>query len=188
MRLCGLAESGRGCRRIEDCLWEGALTFNRETDDFGFLDRALGSLLGRCDNEIADATPLNLRRSPDDRQCVGGDARLNAGGADRCLGHVQLLLCIKMYGNSPDNARGILFSSPRTRISSYLTARRRPGNSTINAPVPRGLGCEGPGLRAWGNRTRARLCEGASLCCRFGNRDSCRAAASQWTACMGRLR
>jgi hypothetical protein len=31
---------------------------------------------------------------------------------------------VKMYGNSPDNARGVLFSSPRTQISSCFTARR----------------------------------------------------------------
>jgi hypothetical protein len=64
MRLGSFAEPGRGPRRIEDGLCEGALTFDRETDDFGFLDRALGSFLGRCDNEIADAALLNLRRSP----------------------------------------------------------------------------------------------------------------------------
>src|SRR5262245_42682839 len=92
MRLGGFAEPGRGRWRIEDSLWEGALTFDRETDDFRLLDRALGRFLGRCDNEIADAAPLNLRRSPNDRQRVGGDARLNAGGADWCLGHIQLSL------------------------------------------------------------------------------------------------
>src|SRR5260370_34781046 len=91
MRFRGLAEPGGGPRRIEDCLREGTLTFDREPDDFGFLDRALGSLSSRCDNEIADAAPLNLGRPPDDRQRIRGNARLNAGGADRRLGHTQPL-------------------------------------------------------------------------------------------------
>src|SRR5713101_6667235 len=82
MRLGGFAEPGGGPRRIEDCLCEGTLTFDRETDDFGFLDCALGSLSGRCDNEIADATPLNLGRSLDDCQRIRGDARLDAGRAN----------------------------------------------------------------------------------------------------------
>ncbi len=94
MRLGGLAKTGRGRRRIENSLSEGTLTFDRETDDLGFLDRALGSLLGRRDNEIADAAPLNLRRSLNDRQRIRGNARLNAGGADRCLGNVELSPCI----------------------------------------------------------------------------------------------
>ena len=46
MRFGGLAEPGRGPRWIEDCLCEGALTFDRKTDDFDFFDRVLRGLLG----------------------------------------------------------------------------------------------------------------------------------------------
>src|SRR6266849_6057467 len=108
MRLGGLAKTGRGRRRIENSLSEGTLTFDRETDDLGFLDRALGSLLGRRNNEIADAAPLNLRRPLDDRQRVGGDARLDASRANWFMGHKYdlSLCCLQMYGITPDKERG----------------------------------------------------------------------------------
>src|SRR5579872_66826 len=104
MRLGGLAEPGRGLRRIENGFSEGALTFDRKTDDFGFFDCALGSLLGCRDNEIADAAPLNLGRPLDDCQRIWGDARLDAGGADRRLGHdtASLFGRFQTYGGSPD--------------------------------------------------------------------------------------
>jgi hypothetical protein len=87
MRLGGFLEPCGGLRRIEDGFREGALAFDREADDFGSLDGARGGLLRRRHHEVADAAPLNLGRPFDDRQRVGGDARLDAGSADRLLGH-----------------------------------------------------------------------------------------------------
>jgi hypothetical protein len=50
MCLGGFTEPGRGPRWIEHSLSESTLTFDRETDDFGFLDCAVRSLLGALES------------------------------------------------------------------------------------------------------------------------------------------
>jgi len=60
VRLGRFLELGGGLGRIEDSLGKDALTFDRETDDFGILDRSLCDLLRRGDDEVADTAPLNL--------------------------------------------------------------------------------------------------------------------------------
>src|ERR1700733_488388 len=87
MRLGCFLEPGGGLRRIEDGFRKGTLTCDRETDDFGLLDRALCGFLCRRDDEIADAAPLNLGGAFDDRQRVGRYARLDTCRANGFLGH-----------------------------------------------------------------------------------------------------
>lgn len=47
--------------RLQDRVGESPLTGDREADDFGFLNGAVGGFLRGAHDKVADAAPLNFR-------------------------------------------------------------------------------------------------------------------------------
>jgi hypothetical protein len=60
--------------RVDQQVGEAPLVIHGQADDLGVLDRAVGILQRRRDQEVTDAAALELGGSANDGQCVGGDA------------------------------------------------------------------------------------------------------------------
>jgi hypothetical protein len=66
---------------------KGLLVFDREPDDLSLLDGTVSGLLRRCDYEVAEAAPLWFGGALHHGERLGGNPRLDAGGAVRFRRH-----------------------------------------------------------------------------------------------------
>ena len=83
----GASERRRRFGRVEDGFAKRTLIFDRQTDDLGFLDRAVRRFLGGRDDEVADAASLDFCRAFNDGERFGRDARFDARRPVRLPGH-----------------------------------------------------------------------------------------------------
>ncbi len=76
-------ERRRDRGRIEEQVGHLPLTLGRQPDQMRILDRAMGRLLDRGDDEIADALPLQVGRLLQDRPRIGRDLGLDSNTLGR---------------------------------------------------------------------------------------------------------
>lgn len=74
-------------RRIEQQLGETALILDRQADEVSLLNRSMRSISGGSDNEVTDASALDLGCTLHDSERLRCNARLNSSGAVGFLGH-----------------------------------------------------------------------------------------------------
>src|SRR5580704_16890699 len=135
------ARGRRRFRRIDDRLRKRALILDREPDDLRLLDGAVGRFLGGGNDKVADATALDFGGAFHDRQRLGRDARLDAGGADSVLGHQEASLLESIVRVLAEQCKRLVWAPSREdrchhRMECRAFDRRPPRGRTAMVKCP----------------------------------------------------